>query len=67
MLLNGDQDPFHTLGMYRPEWQHPGQRVLLLKGRAHCSDMYPHMPDDNPQVVAARQVIAAEIDKWLAM
>ncbi len=32
VLINGDQDPFHTISMYNESWQHPGQRVLLLKG-----------------------------------
>ncbi len=33
VLIEGTQDPYHMLGIYKEEWARPGQKVVVMKGK----------------------------------
>lgn len=38
---NGSIDPWHALGVVRQDQVSSDSLVLLIKGTAHCADLYP--------------------------
>ncbi|KHJ95413.1 hypothetical protein OESDEN_04642 [Oesophagostomum dentatum] len=63
VMLNGSIDPWHALGKYTSTDASAVSR--LIKGTAHCADMYPARKEDLPDLVAARKLIEENITKWL--
>ncbi|CAJ0595738.1 unnamed protein product [Cylicocyclus nassatus] len=63
VIPNGSIDPWHALGLYEPN--DPSVVSYLIKGTAHCADMYPPREQDLPDLVKAREIIEENIDKWL--
>ncbi|KHJ95416.1 hypothetical protein OESDEN_04645 [Oesophagostomum dentatum] len=63
VMPNGSIDPWHALGKYTST--DPSAVSRLIKGTAHCADMYPARKEDLPDLVAARKLIEENIAKWL--
>ncbi|VDM72478.1 unnamed protein product [Strongylus vulgaris] len=64
VIPNGSLDPWHVLGIRTSN--HPSVVPYLIKGTAHCAEMYPPRDEDSPELIRARKVIEENIDKWLA-
>ncbi|XP_043926183.1 putative serine protease K12H4.7 [Protopterus annectens] len=60
---NGNIDPWHFLGITKQISEE--LPAVLIKGVAHCANMYPARPEDLPQLVSAREYIGQLLQKWL--
>ncbi|XP_066146398.1 putative serine protease F56F10.1 isoform X1 [Euwallacea fornicatus] len=63
VFVHGTVDPWHVLGITSTVTQNAP--AILIKGTAHCADMYPAADEDLPQLKAARVEIAQHIESWL--
>jgi serine protease 16 len=66
---SGTIDPWHALGVSNTTVPLPqeSEKKVYIEGTAHCHDLYAPNPSSDPQSLTnARQVIAAEVKKWLA-
>uniref|UniRef100_A0A8R1HS23 Uncharacterized protein n=1 Tax=Caenorhabditis japonica TaxID=281687 RepID=A0A8R1HS23_CAEJA len=63
VMPNGNVDPWHALGLYRPT----DNTVVphLIDGTAHCADMYPARDADVPGLKVVRDLIDQNIAIWL--
>ncbi|OWA53356.1 putative serine protease K12H4.7 [Hypsibius exemplaris] len=63
VFVNGDIDPWHALGITKRHGHNAP--AVLIKGAAHCSDMYPSRDEDIPEVKLARVIIEFFLRKWI--
>ncbi|VDO67481.1 unnamed protein product [Heligmosomoides polygyrus] len=63
-IPNGSLDPWHALGKYTSN--DPSVVWYLINGTAHCADMYPARPEDEPDLSNARQLIEVNLVQWLS-
>ncbi|MFH4982469.1 hypothetical protein AB6A40_009178 [Gnathostoma spinigerum] len=64
VLLNGELDPWHVLGTYvNIPKQH--QLPVLIKGAAHCSDMYPKRSGEPEDLDDVRKTIDEQVAIYL--
>ncbi|KAK6013181.1 hypothetical protein OSTOST_21561, partial [Ostertagia ostertagi] len=61
---NGSVDPWKSLGLPIGD---PDKSIdaFIIKGGAHCSDMYPASANDTPELTAARARILKSLDSWI--
>ncbi|PIO55539.1 hypothetical protein TELCIR_23073, partial [Teladorsagia circumcincta] len=61
---NGSVDPWKSLGLPVGD---PDKNIdaFIIKGGAHCSDMYPASANDKPELTAARARILKSLDSWI--
>ncbi|MFH4980040.1 hypothetical protein AB6A40_006749 [Gnathostoma spinigerum] len=64
VLLNGELDPWHALGTY-VEIREQNQLPVLIKGAAHCSDMYPKWKDEPKALDGVRKIIEEQVAIYL--
>ncbi|ELT98942.1 hypothetical protein CAPTEDRAFT_229193 [Capitella teleta] len=64
VFVNGDIDPWHALGITRDLNAH--SPAILIKGTAHCANMYPDAPNDLPQLIRARESVKKLLTLWLS-
>ncbi|KAG5887034.1 hypothetical protein JTB14_029993 [Gonioctena quinquepunctata] len=63
VFVHGSVDPWHALGITKTmENRAP---AIYIQGAAHCSNMYPKLDSDSPQLRAAREQIHQLIGSWL--
>lgn len=66
VFINGDVDPWHALSMPpRPAADYEDVNSVMIKGTAHCANMYPPSPQDLPGLTKARATIKAALSKWV--
>ncbi|XP_055328720.1 putative serine protease K12H4.7 [Paramacrobiotus metropolitanus] len=65
MFVNGDIDPWHALGITRKHGH--DSPAILIKGAAHCADMYPSRDEDIPELVLSRLIIEYFLEKWIVL
>ncbi|KAK6037562.1 hypothetical protein COOONC_24933 [Cooperia oncophora] len=63
VIPNGSLDPWHALGKYTST--DPSVVWYLVKGTAHCADMYPPRAQDPPGLAVVRKLIPQNIDNWI--
>lgn len=63
VFVHGTVDPWHALGITSTVSQNAP--AILVKGTAHCANMYPPSEDDLPQLKAARVEVGQHIQSWL--
>ncbi|XP_057668742.1 putative serine protease F56F10.1 isoform X1 [Diorhabda carinulata] len=63
VFVHGSLDPWHVLGI--TETTTNEAPAILIKGAAHCANMYNPADDDTPQLKAARVQIEELIGKWI--
>ncbi|CAH1101926.1 unnamed protein product [Psylliodes chrysocephalus] len=63
VFVHGSLDPWHVLGITQTE--NTGAPAILIKGAAHCSNMYNPSDNDTPQLKAARVQIKDFIASWI--
>nr|ATU82939.1 secreted S37 peptidase protein [Pristhesancus plagipennis] len=63
LFVHGSIDPWHALGITYTK--NPAAPAILIRGTAHCANMYPPSPNDSPQLTQARLHISNHIAKWL--
>ncbi|CAH1107855.1 unnamed protein product [Psylliodes chrysocephalus] len=61
VFVHGSLDPWHALGITQSK---NGAPVILIEGGSHCSDMHNPLPNDSPQLKAARYQIHRIIGSW---
>ncbi|GMT23493.1 hypothetical protein PFISCL1PPCAC_14789, partial [Pristionchus fissidentatus] len=65
VLPNGDADPWHALGIIEQRNLDESVVPILIKGTAHCADMYEESKDDPQELISARKTILKNIQKWI--
>lgn len=65
IFTNGGIDPWHALSVTPDRATNPDNLALLIPTGAHCSQMFPSMPNDPPDRVAARVAAAQQLKEWL--
>ncbi|CAG9854740.1 unnamed protein product [Phyllotreta striolata] len=63
VFVHGSLDPWHVLGITKT--RDNKAPAILIKGAAHCANMYNPSPSDTPQLKAARVQIKNYIEDWL--
>jgi pimeloyl-ACP methyl ester carboxylesterase len=63
VFVHGSLDPWHVLGI--TETISNQAPAILIKGAAHCANMYNPSEDDTPQLKAARVEIEELIGTWI--
>ena len=64
VFVNGDIDPWHALSLPVKTYANDVTSVLI-KGTAHCANMYPPSDTDLPGLTAARATVLAALTRWL--
>uniref|UniRef100_A0A6P7GZ69 Serine protease K12H4.7 n=1 Tax=Diabrotica virgifera virgifera TaxID=50390 RepID=A0A6P7GZ69_DIAVI len=63
VFVQGSLDPWHVLGVTTT--LNDKAPAILIKGAAHCANMYNPSDDDTPQLKAARVQIQELIGSWI--
>ncbi|XP_072396390.1 putative serine protease F56F10.1 isoform X1 [Diabrotica undecimpunctata] len=63
VFVQGSLDPWHVLGVTTT--LNDKAPAILIKGAAHCANMYNPSDDDTPQLKAARVQIEELIGTWI--
>lgn len=64
-FVNGDVDPWHVLGNYQNYSPQSQSASVLVKGTAHCADLYPPRSADLPGLTQARELQKSLLAAWL--
>ena len=62
---NGLVDPWHKLGVLKPQFNKPTIIPIVTPGTAHCADMVDSSNDDPPALKKARVQISNAIGQFL--
>jgi serine protease 16 len=62
VFVNGLVDPWHSLSVTETR---PEQLAVVIPDGAHCSQMGSARPGDSPEIIEAREEIAAQVAIWL--
>jgi len=65
IFSNGDLDPWSKGGIMSNKTLPPSSIALIVKGGAHCYDLWGSHPADSPSVKSVRQTEENMIRKWL--
>ncbi|CAH0768295.1 unnamed protein product [Bemisia tabaci] len=64
VFVHGTVDPWHALGMMKKSY--PGAKVIVIKGTAHCANMYAPSENDSQELKQARVEISEVLGSWLS-
>jgi len=65
LFVNGEIDPWHALSVLQP--LSPDEPALWVEGASHHFWTHIPLPTDLPPINQARQLIAQQVDAWLAI
>ena len=69
VFTSGTIDPWHALGVTnytQPLPQYPSSLPVYILGTAHCNDLKAPKDTDPESLVAAREIVAEYVNKWVS-